>query len=137
MADKGATKGNWGQTPKYEQQMCRSIIARAKLGDCKEQRAKAIGIDPVTYRRWCDPEGEYYNPEFAEAENIAHNEHYCFWLDRISNGVIEIKDGPKLNPQVTRLYMDNVFGWGENHKNHNTNDTTIDVTISKPQAPKE
>lgn len=138
MADKGATKGNWGQTPKYEPEMGNTIIARANEGCSVIERSVAIGITSKTYYDWINPESDNYHEEFHKAH--LHAEELCqTWWE--SKGrvylVVDGKDSPRLDAQVYRLNMMNRFGWGENNRNHNTNDTTIDVTISKPQAPKE
>lgn len=136
MADK--TVSNWGRPSKYEPTFPDIIIARAAEGCSVVERSVAIGITTQTYYTWIDPGSDVYKQDFHEAHLQAEILCQAWWEQHGRTYlVVNGKDSPRLDAQVYRLNMMNRFGWGENNRNHNTNDTTIDVTISKPQAPKE
>lgn len=125
-----------GSVSKYLPEHCQSIIEDAAIGKGIAARAMAIGVSERTYLRWIDPDAPEFQPEFAEAHVVAESLCKAWWEELSRVHAIEEKDGPRLNSQNYRLNMMNRFGWGENNRNHNTNEN-IDVTISKPQAPKE
>ena len=126
-----------GRPSEYKPEYCDTIIARASEGCSVIERSCGLGITSKTYYEWINPDGDFYHEDFHKAH--LHAEELCqTWWE--SHGrtylVVNGKDSPRLDAQVYRLNMMNRFGWGENNRNHNTNEN-IDVTISKPQAPKE
>jgi hypothetical protein len=36
-------------------------------------------VDPQTFRRWADPRGKYYKPEFADALSKGMNASLAWW----------------------------------------------------------
>jgi hypothetical protein len=127
-----------GRPSEYKPEFTDTIIARGREGCSVIERSCGIGIHSSTYYEWINPESDVYHPDFHEAHLIAEEACQMWWEQHGRTYlVVNGKDSPRLDAQVYRLNMMNRFGWGENNRNHNTNDTTIDVTISKPQAPKE
>lgn len=127
-----------GRPSEYKPEFVDTIIARAGEGCSVVERSCAIGVSTQTYYLWINPDSDIYNPDFHEAHLRAEQLCQAWWEQHGRTYlVVNGKDSPRLDAQVYRLNMMNRFGWGENNRNHNTNDTTIDVTISKPQAPKE
>ena len=54
-------------TSKYRPEMCAQVIELMSQGQTKTEVGAALGVHPRTFRRWADPQGGYYQPEFAEA----------------------------------------------------------------------
>lgn len=118
-------------TSKYEPWMCPSIIACAERGGSVISRCAEIQIVPRTYRRWIDPTGEWYIPEFAEAHEIA--EVLCQkWWEEVGQTYITFEDkGRRLDPQNYRLQMANRFGWSEKSQQDLTTSGDIIVNLTR------
>ena len=63
--------------------MCGQVIAMMSQGKSKTEVGAALGVHPKTFRRWADPQGEYYQPEFAEALSRGMNASLA-WKRRAS-----------------------------------------------------
>jgi hypothetical protein len=103
-------------TSKYSPDMCGQVIELMSQGQTKTEVGAALGVHPQTFRRWADPQGKYYQPEFAEAMKRAKTASFAWWVKK---GRDNLMGGKDFNTPLFGLYMANMFGWRSASKKRN------------------
>lgn len=116
-----------GRPSEYKPEFLDIIIAVGEEGGSAVERCVAIGVSRATYYNWINPSSEYYNEDFHKAHEEAELRCEAWWEKAGRLGMVEVKDGPKLNGNIYRLHMQNRFGWSE--KREETQTVTVKARV--------
>jgi hypothetical protein len=89
-------------------QICDTLIEMMSNGCTQDEVCAAVGVNPSTFWRWRQPNGEHYDEEFAQAYEVAKLKQYSWWLKK---GRENLMDGKDFNTRLFALFMANIFRW--------------------------
>lgn len=107
----------FGRPTKYRPEMCEQVIELGKEGAGKAEMAAAIGIGYPTFKEWIRKDGEYFNPDFSAAVNIAVGYAQAWWE---KNGRAATFKSEGFNATSYIFNMTNRFGDDWKHKSEQT-----------------
>lgn len=125
-----------GRPTEYKPEFLDIIIAVGEEGGSAVERCVAIGVSRATYYNWINPTNEYYNEDFHKAHEEAELRCEAWWEKAGRLGMVEVKDGPKLNGNIYRLHMQNRFGWSEKQQQEVKTDTSVTLTFGDAEGGK-
>jgi hypothetical protein len=96
-----------GTAGKFQPEMCGELIKLMAQGWTKTEVATALGVHRQTLRRWVNPQGEYYQPEFAEAMSKGMTACGAWWEGEGRDNLMN----RNFNTGLFALMMANMFGW--------------------------
>jgi hypothetical protein len=100
---------------KYRPDMRARVIDMMSQGLTKTEAGAVLGVHLQTFRRWSDPRGEYYKPEFAEALDMAKTASLAWWIDKGMDNL----NSRDFNTPLYALFMANMHGWRSPSKKRN------------------
>ena len=133
---KGAFKRRSNGRPRvYEPWMCDAVLIMGRKGFSKPKIAAELNVAKMTIHNWANPEHASYEPEFAEAMELAMTYSEAYWTDDL--GAANLMDNshlgaPKLNTPMYKLQMGARFGWGD--KMELSGGQEVKITIDQEDA---
>lgn len=88
--------------------ICKRLVELMKLGWTQEEVCAELGYTSETFIEWRNPDGKYYEPEFAQAYKRAKTYQKAWW-DRFGR---EHMADNKINTALYALFRANLHRWG-------------------------
>jgi hypothetical protein len=96
---------------KYTPDMPERLLEMASRGLIVQECCAELGISETAYARWCNPEFNQYQPEFAEAAEMAAALRAAYYMRIGRDNMVAHNEGPKLNTGAWVFSMKNIAGW--------------------------
>jgi len=96
-----------GRPSKYNQEMCKTVLGLMAQGKSKATVCVELGITEPTLYEWCDPNSEYYKPEFFKAIKTGELLSKAWW-EEMGRMNLHNKD---FNHSLWMMNMTNRFGY--------------------------
>jgi hypothetical protein len=122
----------------FKPEYCRDVIQHMREGASFTSWAASVGVSLRTARRWCDE-----NQEFAEARERGMALCQQWWERALRAGLFDVTESTgqgkervvttrRLNSQVARLVMANLFHW------HDRQELDVNATVAPgPGSPED
>lgn len=111
-----------GRPTKYDPSYCEMLITHMEKGYSFESFAAVINVHRETLYAWAST-----LPEFSDAKKMAFDKNLYFWERMGLTGLMEDKEGLKLNSSVWIFNMKSRHKWRDRHE-------TEMPTASQPQV---
>lgn len=116
---------------RYSEEMPERVRVLAEDGLFLEEIAAELGVHVSTMWRWCDPDGQYYKPDFADAIILAETRRDARILRTLRLGMQGLIEN--FSASATIFALKNTVGWTDKVQQDTTvTNAEIVVDLRKP-----